>query len=139
MVFDNRLYNEMNQDVGVNETDNAPDLNAQVDMIDLDTKVIETVEKSGEIQTVMDIRNAFSNIREEAAKSSSSANLTMLYGQAGNLIKLLDTQPFVERVGDEIDEFRQVAEEEFARTAHELNSRAKEVGARSHYAEKWGD
>jgi hypothetical protein len=139
MVFDNRLYNEMNQDVGVNETDNAPDLNAQVDAIDLDSKVIKTVEKSGEIQTVMDIRNAFSNIREEAAKSSSSANLTMLYGQAGNLIKLLDTQPFVERVGDEIDEFRQVAEEEFAQTAREINKRAVEVGVRSLYSERWGE
>jgi hypothetical protein len=128
----------MNQDVGTNETGNAPDINAQVDAIDLDTRVIKTAETSGEIQNVMDMRNAFSNIREEAPKSSSSANLTMLYGQAGNLIKLLDTQSFVERVGDEIDEFRQVAEEEFAQTAREINKRAVELGARSHYAERWG-
>ncbi len=45
---------------------------------------------------------------------------------------------FKEKVGDRLDDIRQVAEEEFATTARALNSRGAEVGARSNYAEKWG-
>jgi hypothetical protein len=130
MVFDNRLMSEMDNDKGGN---------AQTTSVSAEADIIPTTDDHVEINSEADMREAFSNIREEVDKSGMSADLIMLYREAGGLIKLLESPPFQERVGAQLDDIRRAAEEEFAQTARELNKRAPEINSTSHFAEKWGD
>lgn len=130
MVFDNRIINDMDQNSGEN---------FQANSLSEEAEIVPTTDESVEINSVEEMREAFSKIREEVENSSTSVDLIVLYREAGGLIKLMDTPPFIEKAGDKLDEIRRVAEEEFAQTARELNRRVPEVNSRSHFAEKWGD
>ncbi len=72
-------------------------------------------------------------------KPDSRSELTELYRRAGYLITLTNASSWEKKFGDEIDDIRETAEEEFARTARKINSRAKEIGTETNYDEKWGD
>jgi hypothetical protein len=93
----------------------------------------------GEVDNKTDLKEVFSKIREDVEKANSRSELTELYRRAGYLITLTKASSWEKKFGDEIDDIREVAEEEFARTARKINSRAKEIGTDFDYDEKWGD
>ena len=93
----------------------------------------------GEVDNKTDLRGVFSEIRDDVEKADSRSELTELYRRAGYLITLSNAPSWEKKFGDEIDEIREVGEEEFSKTARKINSRAEEVGTEADYDEKWGD
>ena len=93
----------------------------------------------GEVDNKTDLRDVFSQIREDVEQADSRSELTELYRRAGYLITLTDASPWEKKFGDDIDEIRAAAEEEFAKTARAINRRAEEVGTDANYDEKWGE
>jgi hypothetical protein len=93
----------------------------------------------GEVDNKTDLKEVFSKIREDVEKADSRAELTELYRRAGYLITLTNASSWEKKFGDEIDDIREVGEEEFAKTARKINSRANEIGTEADYDEKWGE
>ena len=93
----------------------------------------------GEVNDKADLRNVFSEIREDVETVDSRSDLTELYRRAGYLITLTNAPSWEKKFGDDIDEIRDTAEEEFSKTARKINSRAEEVGTDADYDEKWGE
>lgn len=93
----------------------------------------------GEVDNKTDMKEVFSMIRDDVENAGSRSELTELYRRAGYLITLTNASSWEEKFGDDIDEIRETAEEEFGKTARAINSRAEEVGTEADYDEKWGD
>jgi|SRR5919108_1806789 hypothetical protein len=93
----------------------------------------------GEVDNKTDLKEVFSKIREDVEKADSRAELTELYRRAGYLITLTKASSWEKKFGDEIDDIRETAEEEFAKTARKINRRAEEIGTDADYDEKWGE
>lgn len=93
----------------------------------------------GEIDNKTNLRDVFLRIRKDVERAKSRSALTELFRRAGYLITLTHAASWQEKFGDDIDEIRAVAEEEFARTARRINRRAKAIGTDADYAESWGD
>lgn len=93
----------------------------------------------GEVDNKTDLKEVFSKIREDVEKADSRAELTELYRRAGYLITLTNASSWEKKFGDEIDDIREVAEEEFAKTARKINRQAKEIDTEADYDEKWGE
>ena len=93
----------------------------------------------GEVDDKTDLKKVFSEIRQDVENAKSRSELTELYRRAGYLITLTNASSWEKKFGDEIDDIRQVADEEFAKTARKINSRAKEIGTDADYDEKWGE
>jgi hypothetical protein len=93
----------------------------------------------GEVEDKTDLKEVFSEIREDVEKADSRPALTELYRRAGYLITLTNASSWEKKFGDEIDDIRDTAEEEFSKTARKINRRAGEVGTDANYDEKWGD
>jgi hypothetical protein len=67
----------------------------------------------GEIDNKPDLEEVFSEIREDVKKAGSRPELTELYRRAGYLITLTEAPAWEQKFGDDIDEIRKAAEEEF--------------------------
>ena len=93
----------------------------------------------GEVDNKTDLKKVFTEIRKDVEEVKSRPELTELYRRAGYLITLTNASSWEKKFGDEIDEIRETAEEEFAKTARRINSRAKELDVESDYDEKWGE
>jgi hypothetical protein len=93
----------------------------------------------GEVDNKTDLKNVFSEIRQDVENARSRSDLTELYRRAGYLITLTKASSWKEKFGDDIDDIREVAEEEFATTARKINRRAEEIGTVADYDEKWGE
>ena len=93
----------------------------------------------GEVDNKTDLREVFSKIREDVERADLRAELTELYRRAGYLVTLTNASSWEKKFGDEIDDIREVAEEEFARTARKINRQANEIGTEADYDEKWGE
>ncbi len=93
----------------------------------------------GEVDNKTDLKDVFSEIRNDVEKADSRSELTELYRRAGYLITLTNASSWEKKFGDDIDDIRDTAEDEFSKTARKINSRAKEVGTDADYDEKWGD
>src|SRR5215211_8759339 len=93
----------------------------------------------GEVDNKTDLKNVFSEIRQDVENAKSRSDLTELYRRSGYLITLTKASSWKEKFGDDIDDIREVAEEEFATTARKINRRAQEIGADADYDEKWGE
>ncbi|MEA2513678.1 MAG: hypothetical protein QOJ59_3165 [Thermomicrobiales bacterium] len=93
----------------------------------------------GEVDNVRDLREIFGKIRHDVERADSRDELTELYRRAGYLVTLSFAPAWKKKFGDQIDEIRRVAEEEFAKTARAINKRAEEIGTEPDYDEKWGD
>ena len=93
----------------------------------------------GEVDNKTDLKNVFSEIRQDVENAGSQSDLTELYRRAGYLITLTNASSWEKKFGDEIDDIREVAEEEFATTARKINRRAEEIGTHANYDEKWGE
>ena len=99
----------------------------------------DTTHIYGEVDNKTDLKEVFSEIRDDVENADSRSDLTELYRRAGYLITLTNASSWEKKFGDDIDEIRDTAEDEFAKTARKINSRAKEVGTDANYDEKWGD
>lgn len=93
----------------------------------------------GEIDSKTDLKNVFKEIRHDVDEARSREGLTELYKRAGYLITLTHAPSWKEKFGDEAEQLRSLAREEFASTARKINRRAKEIGTEPDYDEKWGD
>lgn len=93
----------------------------------------------GEVDNKTDLKNVFAEIRQDVEHAGSRADLTELYRRAGYLITLTNASSWEKKFGDEIDDIRETAEEEFAKTARKINSQAKKIGVEADYDEKWGE
>jgi hypothetical protein len=93
----------------------------------------------GEVDSLGDLRRIFAQIRSEVAMAASREELTELYRRAGYLVTLTYSPAWKKKFGDEVAQLREIAEQEFSRTAHKINERAKALGFDRHYDEEWGD
>jgi len=93
----------------------------------------------GEVDNKTDLKEVFSEIRDDVEKADSRSDLTELYRRAGYLITLTNASSWEKKFGDDIDEIRNTAEDEFSKTAHKINSQAEKIGTDADYDEKWGD
>ena len=93
----------------------------------------------GEVDNKTDMKNVFSAIRDDVEKADSRAELTELYRRAGYLITLTNASSWEKKFGDDIEDIRKTAEDEFGRTARKINDRAEKIGTDADYDEKWGE
>jgi hypothetical protein len=93
----------------------------------------------GEVHNAGDLKRIFAKIRSEVATASSREELTELYRRAGYLVTLTFSPAWEKHFGGEVHELRRIAEEEFSKTAHKINERAKVIGTDPNYDDKWGD
>lgn len=92
-----------------------------------------------EIDNKTDLREVFKDIRKDVNNAKDRPALTELYRRAGYLITLSYAPSWREKFRGELTAIRQTAEEEFAKTAREINRRAKKVGTDADYDEEWGN
>ena len=93
----------------------------------------------GEVDNKTDLRELFREIRKDVDDADSRSDLTELYRRAGYMITLSYAPSWEEKFGDDAEELRDVAEEEFARTAREVNRQAERIGTEADYDESWGE
>ncbi|MEZ4569939.1 MAG: hypothetical protein R2849_06365 [Thermomicrobiales bacterium] len=93
----------------------------------------------GEVDNKTNLRDVFLAIRKDVRQAEDRPALTELYRRAGYLITLTHASSWEEKFGDDIDEIREVGEEEFARTARVINRQADDIGTDADYDETWGD
>jgi len=93
----------------------------------------------GEVDNKSDLKEVFSEIRDDVEKADSRDELTELYRRAGYLITLTNAPSWEDKFGDKIDDIRDTAEDEFSKTARKINGQAEKVGTEADYDEKWGD
>ena len=90
----------------------------------------------GEINNQTDLREVFAAIRRDSDEVSTRPLLTELYRRAGYLITLTHAPAWDEKFGSGVKALRQIGEEEFVKTAREINRRAREIGTEADYDEK---
>jgi hypothetical protein len=93
----------------------------------------------GEVDSKTDMKEVFSEIRKDVEGAKSRSELTELYRRAGYLITLTNASSWEKKFGDEIDDIRDTAEEEFAKTARKINNQAEKIGENANYDDKWGE
>lgn len=93
----------------------------------------------GEVDNKTDLRELFRDIRKDVDDADSRSDLTELYRRAGYMITLSYAPSWEEKFGADAKEIREVAEEEFARTARAVNRRADQIGTDADYDEAWGE
>ena len=92
----------------------------------------------GEVENKSDLDKIFSQIRGDVEKADARDALTELYRRAGYLITLTHAPSWEEKFGKEAVSLREEAEDQFRKTAHKINQRAKQIGTEADYDEKWG-
>jgi hypothetical protein len=93
----------------------------------------------GEVNSKTGMKRVFGEIRRDVMNARSRPDLTELYKRAGYLIMLTHAPSWREKFGREASALREVAKEEFRKTAHKINRRAAQVGTEADYDESWGD
>jgi hypothetical protein len=92
----------------------------------------------GDVENKSDLSKIFAEIREDVSRAKSRTGLTELYRRAAYLITLTNAPSWEEKFGNEIKELRELAESEFAKTAHKINQKAKEIDTEADYDDQWG-
>jgi hypothetical protein len=85
-----------------------------------------------------DLVQIFRSIRRDVSSADERMPLMELYRRAGYLITLRHVPSWEEKFRARAKGLRDVAEDEFSRTARKINSRAKNVGTGADYDEHWG-
>ena len=93
----------------------------------------------GEVDNKTDMKEVFAEIRKDVEGAKSRSELTELYRRAGYLITLTNASSWEKKFGDDIDDIRETAEEEFAKTARKINNKAEKIGENANYDDKWGE
>jgi hypothetical protein len=92
----------------------------------------------GEVDGKADLVALFRAIRRDVSSADARPDLTELYRRAGYVITLTHAPSWQEKFGGKADDLRDVAEDEFSRTARKINTQAKKVGTEADYDEHWG-
>ena len=92
----------------------------------------------GKIDSESGMRQVFMDIRRDVESADSRPALTELYRRAGYLITLTYAPSWEEKFGSADAGLREVAKEEFGKTAREINRRAVQIGTEADYHETWG-
>ena len=93
----------------------------------------------GEVNSKTGMKRVFGEIRRDVMNARSRPDLTELYKRAGYLITLTHAPSWQEKFGRGASAMREVGEEEFGRTARQINRRAAQIGTEANYDERWGD
>jgi len=83
-----------------------------------------------------DLNRTFKEIREALEKAQSHEDLTELYKQSVYMILMTHSTP-VDEKDEKMKRRRESTEQEFARTVHMINERAKELGVEADFDEDW--
>ena len=83
-----------------------------------------------------DLNRTFKEIREALEKAQSHEDLTELYKQTVYMILMTHSTP-VDEKDEKMKRRRESTEQEFARTVHMINERAKELGVEADFDEDW--
>ena len=83
-----------------------------------------------------DLNRTFKEIREALEKAQSHEDLIELYKQSVYMILMTHSTP-VDEKDKEMKRRRETTEQEFARTVHMINERAKELGVEADFDEDW--
>lgn len=86
-----------------------------------------------------DVHELALKIREDVENADTRAALTELHRRAGYLVTLSHSSAWKEKFGDDIEEIRDTAQEEFGITARKINRRAEDIGTDADYDESWGE
>ena len=89
-----------------------------------------------EIHDRKDVRRTFEEIRAALEKAASREDLTELYKQAVYMILMTHSTPLNEK-DQEMKRGRERTEQEFTRTVHMMNERAKKINVEADYSEAW--
>ena len=92
----------------------------------------------GKIDSESGMRQVFTDIRRDVENADSRPALTELYRRAGYLITLTYAPSWEEKFGSDDAALREVAKEEFTKTARMINLRAAQIGTEADYSEEWG-
>jgi hypothetical protein len=92
----------------------------------------------GEVNSKSGLKRIFTDIRRNVADAKSRPSLSELYKRAGYLITLTYAPSWDEKFGTQANVLRRIGQEEFQKTAKKINSRAKQIGTKADYDEKWG-
>jgi hypothetical protein len=92
----------------------------------------------GEVNSKTGMKRVFTGIRRDVTNASSRPALTELYRRAGYMIALTHAPSWDAKFGRDAGTLRQVGEDEFRKTAHRINRRARAIGTDADYDEKWG-
>jgi hypothetical protein len=98
----------------------------------------QTREIYGDVESKADMSRIFNAIRKEIHEARSRPALTELYKRAGYLITLTHAPAWRKKFGKEATALRKTGQEEFHKTAKEINQRAAEIGTAADYDETWG-
>ncbi len=93
----------------------------------------------GEVNSKTGLKKIFLDIRHDVANAKSRPALTELYKRAGYLITLTHAPSWEAKFGKDVQALRKVGEEEFRKTAHQINRRAQQIGTEADFDEHWGD
>ena len=83
-----------------------------------------------------DVKRTFKEIRDAVEKATSREDLTELYKQTVYMILMTHSTP-VDEKDEKMKRRRESTEQEFARTVHMINERAKELGVEADFDEDW--
>jgi hypothetical protein len=92
----------------------------------------------GEVNSKTGMKRVFIGIRRDVTNASSRPALTELYRRAGYMIALTHAPSWDEKFRRGADTLRRVGEDEFRKTAHKINRRARAISTDADYDEKWG-
>jgi len=92
----------------------------------------------GEVNSKTGMKRVFTDIRHDVDAAQSRPGLTELYKRAGYMITLTYAPSWGEKFGRAAAALRRVGQDEFRKTAHKINRRAKAIGTDPDYDEKWG-
>lgn len=92
----------------------------------------------GEVENEADLKRIFSQIRREVEEADSRPALTELYRRAGYLVTLTHSPAWEKKFGAEVAALRELAKDEFRKTARKINQRAAQIGTEADYDETWG-
>jgi hypothetical protein len=92
----------------------------------------------GEVNNKTGMKRVFTEIRRDVDAARSRPALSELYKRAGYMITLTYAPSWNEKFGRAAAGLRRVGEDEFRKTAHKINRRAKALGTDADYDERWG-
>ena len=103
--------------------------------------MVKTADKDvryGHVKSKADIDKIFADIRADITHAKNREALTELYRRAGYLITLTYAKSWEEHLGDKATGVRHEAEQDFRKTAKQINSHADKIGITADYDEAWG-
>lgn len=92
----------------------------------------------GEVTSIQDVAKYNRKIRQEVKKCKSRPELTELHKRSMYFRTLCDSPSWKKAFYGKITRMKEVAEEEFTKTAKAVNARASKLGLLPDYDEKWG-